>query len=80
MRPTLAPPTAPLNERIKREIRETGPLSFARFMELALYDESEGYYSAGGRRLGTGGDYFTASDVGHAFGRAMAASDLKNAA
>ena len=47
-------------------IRETGPLTFARFMELALYDEEHGYYATGrsasaafpiGRE---GGDFFTA--------------------
>ena len=49
-------------------IRETGPLTFARFMELALYDEEHGYYmTGGGRAVSTaspigreGGDFFTA--------------------
>lgn len=41
-------------------------------MELALYDPSGGYYTRGPVRLGPAGDYVTASDVGRAFGRALA--------
>jgi SAM-dependent MidA family methyltransferase len=50
------------------EIRAGGPISFARFMELALHDAEHGYYARGPERLGRGGDFFTASDVGAAFG------------
>jgi len=64
--------TSDLTGRIRREIRADGPITFARFMELALYDPRDGYYSAGSRRLGPQGDFFTASDAGHAFGRCMA--------
>ena len=35
-----------LLERIRREIRRDGPMPFARFMELALYDPEAGYYVA----------------------------------
>ena len=62
----------PLAERIASEIAERGALSFAAFMERALYDPEGGYYSSGGGRLGPGGDFFTASDVGPFFGAAMA--------
>jgi SAM-dependent MidA family methyltransferase len=62
----------PLAERLSSEIAERGPLSFARFMERALYDPEDGYYSRGGRRIGRRGDFFTASDVGPLFGAAMA--------
>jgi SAM-dependent MidA family methyltransferase len=61
-----------LAERIRREIREHGPICFARFMERALYDPEDGYYAAGGGRLGPAGDFYTASDVGRAFGFAVA--------
>jgi SAM-dependent MidA family methyltransferase len=54
------------------EIRARGPLSFARFMELALHHPEHGYYALGSSRLGRTGDFFTASDVGPAFGACIA--------
>jgi SAM-dependent MidA family methyltransferase len=53
------------------EIRAGGPISFARFMELALHDAEHGYYARGPERLGRGGDFFTASDVGATFGACL---------
>lgn len=52
-------------------IQETGPLTFARFMELALYDEEHGYYTTGGGRATSAtspigraeGDFFTAPSL-----------------
>ena len=41
-------------------------------MELALYHPKYGYYASGTGRIGPEGDFFTASDVGNAFGRCMA--------
>lgn len=61
-----------LLSEIRREIREHGPLTFARFMELALYHPQHGYYARGAQGLGRGGDYVTASDSGRAFGRCLA--------
>jgi SAM-dependent MidA family methyltransferase len=54
------------------EIRASGPISFARFMDLALHHPTFGYYSRGADRIGSGGDFFTASDVGPAFGACFA--------
>jgi SAM-dependent MidA family methyltransferase len=54
------------------EIGARGPLSFARFMELALHHPEHGYYARGPERLGRAGDFFTASDVGPAFGACLA--------
>ncbi|HKQ63084.1 MAG TPA: SAM-dependent methyltransferase, partial [Candidatus Polarisedimenticolaceae bacterium] len=62
---------AELLERIRREIRSHGPLAFARFMELALYDPDGGYYMRGSP-VGPAGDFVTASDRGRGFGRAIA--------
>lgn len=64
--------TDELLDRIRGEISQSGPISFARFMELALYDPHDGYYARGPRRLGPDGDFVTASDAGRAFGRCMA--------
>ncbi len=53
------------------EIRSRGPVPFSRFMELALHHPEHGYYARGPERLGRGGDFFTASDVGPAFGACL---------
>ncbi len=51
---------------ISQEIARQGPMTFARFMELALYHPELGYYSGSGEGrepLGWDGDYFTSGDV-----------------
>ena len=46
-------------------IKEGGPLSFSRFMELALYHEDFGYYTDPSRtRVGKTGDFATSVSVG----------------
>jgi SAM-dependent MidA family methyltransferase len=54
-------------------IRERGPITFAEFMELALYHPEHGYYETATRRSGRGGDFFTSVDVGPLFGEMIAA-------
>lgn len=49
-----------------------GWLSFERFMELALYAPGLGYYVAGARKLGAGGDFVTAPEMSALFGRCVA--------
>ena len=49
-----------------------GRLSFARFMELALYHPEFGYYLAAERRPGRGGDFLTAPETHPFFGIALA--------
>ena len=61
-----------LLDAIRGEVRCHGSISFARFMELALYHEPFGYYARGSEGLGRSGDYVTASDVGRAFGETLA--------
>lgn len=63
--------TLHLLDGIRREIERDGPLSFARFMEHALYDPQHGYY-AHGAGLGPAGDFVTAADAGRDFGRCIA--------
>jgi SAM-dependent MidA family methyltransferase len=58
--------------KIRGLIRSSGPISFARFMRLCLYDPEGGYYARGSQGLGRRGDFFTASDVGTAFGETIA--------
>jgi SAM-dependent MidA family methyltransferase len=53
-------------------IRETGPLTVAEFMELALYHPEFGYYSRSAQRSGRTGDFYTSVDVGPIFGELIA--------
>ena len=61
---------------IASEIAASGPISFARFMELALYHPRFGYYmrppESGAERIGWSGDFYTSSDVHPILGRALA--------
>lgn len=62
-----------LAELIRAEIAAAdGWLSFARYMDLALYAPGLGYYSAGARKLGAEGDFVTAPELSSLFGRALA--------
>ena len=62
-----------LQALINAEIgRNKGWISFARFMELALYAPGLGYYSAGSRKLGRAGDFVTAPELSPLFGRTLA--------
>lgn len=58
--------------RIRDEIDRAGPITFARFMEIALYDSEGGYYRASSARPGRGGDFITAPEAHSLFGRAIA--------
>jgi SAM-dependent MidA family methyltransferase len=60
--------------RIGAEIREMGPMPFARFMELALYDPALGYYTSRGAETGPGrgGDFLTAPEGHPIFGWTLA--------
>ncbi len=60
-----------LIHKIIAEIAVGGPLTFARFMDLSLYDKQHGYYmtsavnpdSAATTRIGWGGDFYTAPEL-----------------
>lgn len=52
--------------------RSGGWISFARFMELALYAPGLGYYSAGAAKLGEEGDFVTAPEISPLFSRCLA--------
>ena len=57
---------------IRREIAAHGVLSFARFMELALYCPVYGYYEAKKDNPGRRGDFYTSVSVGKLFGQLLA--------
>ena len=58
-----------LSEIISAEIARSGPMPFRRFMELALYEPTAGYYSSGRAAIGRQGDFLTSVSVGPLFGR-----------
>lgn len=57
---------------IRDEIARRGPLTFARFMELALYAPGAGYYMRDAERIGARGDYYTSSNLHPLFGELVA--------
>jgi SAM-dependent MidA family methyltransferase len=70
--PPLSPEEAEHSQTVTRMIRERidaagGWLSFEAFMELALYAPGLGYYSAGGTKIGPGGDFTTAPEISDLF-------------
>ncbi len=65
--------SAKLVDRIRDEIdAHQGWISFARFMEMALYEPGLGYYSAGSVKLGQAGDFVTAPEISPLFSRCLA--------
>jgi SAM-dependent MidA family methyltransferase len=65
---TLLPGHQELIADIASEITRSGPITFARFMELALYHPQFGYYvrpvdGSALERIGWSGDFYTSSDV-----------------
>lgn len=62
----------PLERHILDEIGRQGPISFRRFMELALYHPEHGYYRRARDPFGKGGDFFTNSQLQPVFGRLLA--------
>lgn len=49
-----------------------GWIGFERYMEIVLYAPGLGYYSAGARKLGPGGDFTTAPEISALFGACVA--------
>ena len=56
-----------LETKIRTRIRSEGRITFAEFMETALYDPEHGYYAAPGR-VSESGDFFTSPSTHPAFG------------
>ena len=61
-----------LVDRVREEIASGGPITFARFMALALYEPDLGYYRSAVERPGRGGDFLTAPETHPIFGAAIA--------
>ncbi|HJV66081.1 MAG TPA: SAM-dependent methyltransferase [Geomonas sp.] len=61
-----------LAEVILNRIRSRGKMTFASYMESALYEPELGYYTSPGRKVGAEGDFYTSMNVHSAFGRLVA--------
>ena len=57
---------------LRDEIEQDGAITFARFMDVALYHPEVGYYRTPLRRPGRGGDFITAPEVHPFFGITIA--------
>lgn len=57
---------------IREEIERSGPMTFERFMDLALYAPGLGYYTRGEDPFGAQGDYYTAEQFQPVYGALMA--------
>ena len=62
----------PLAEKLAREIRRHGPMTFRTFMERALYEPGLGYYEREHTAWEEAADFVTAPQVNEAFGIAVA--------
>lgn len=75
--PTPSPEQLESSQALVRHIQSSiassgGWVSFARYMELALYTPGLGYYSGGSAKFGAGGDFVTAPQISPLFGRVLA--------
>jgi len=57
---------------LMKRIAARGNMTFASFMEAALYEPGLGYYTSAGRKVGAQGDFYTSMNVHSAFGRLIA--------
>lgn len=53
-------------------IQKNGPISFADYMQMALYQPKLGYYSGGSRKFGASGDFITAPEISPLFSQTLA--------
>jgi SAM-dependent MidA family methyltransferase len=61
-----------VGQLLRQEIARQGSISFARFMELALYCPDYGYYERPHPAIGRAGDYYTSASAGTLFGQLLA--------
>ncbi len=62
----------PLEALILEQIRAAGALTFAEYMDLALYHPQLGYYTSGAPKVGWTGDFFTSAHLHPLFGACLA--------
>ncbi len=69
----MGPVSDDLGARLRRRIEDAGPITFAEFMESALYDPEDGFFEGGSRHesggaVGPDGDFVTSPHVSPLFG------------
>lgn len=77
--PAPAPEARAVSERLVEVLRARmrangGSLAFADYMHTVLYEPGLGYYSAGARKFGAGGDFITGPEISPLFSQCVAAS------
>ena len=77
MLPAPAPDALAHSQRVAAHLRSLirdagGWISFAHYMETALYAPGLGYYAAGAMKFGAAGDFVTAPELTTLFGRTLA--------
>ena len=60
-----------LQQLISGRIQRDGPITFAEYMRMALYEPEYGYYMTGTAKMGWEADYFTSTDVSSLFANCM---------
>ena len=60
-----------LQQLISERIQRDGPITFAEYMRMALYEPEYGYYTTGAAKMGWEADYFTSTDVSSLFANCM---------
>src|SRR5579859_6349052 len=64
-------PLSPLQQLIIERIQKEGPMLFAEYMRMALYEPNYGYYVTGPTKMGWEGDYYTSTDISSFFANCM---------
>lgn len=59
-------------QKLHKLLAQRQAIPFIEFMQLALYDPAEGYYSSGLQKLGAHGDFITAPELSPLFGKTLA--------
>jgi SAM-dependent MidA family methyltransferase len=62
---------SPLQQLLLERIQQAGPLTFAEYMQIALYEPGYGYYVSGAAKMGWSGDYFTSTDISALFAHCL---------
>jgi SAM-dependent MidA family methyltransferase len=69
----MATDDTPAGRLLRSEIERAGPISFERFMDVALYDPAVGYYRRSRDPFGIRGDFYTAAQLQPVFGAVVRA-------